>query len=89
MNTEAVLESWAKFVEKRPKVDMNKCRKGTRMLSNKGRIFAYVRRDTDLVFPHLIMNEDGNIVSRTDEGWVYRNNPLPGDEDIVYIFSRK
>lgn len=82
----ATLASWRRFLANRPKVDMDRCKNGTKMLTNKGRIAIYIRKTAD-DFPHSIkFEDDSSYGTRTNEGWVYAKTPLPGDEDIVYIF---
>ena len=84
-----VLESWADYLAKRPRVDLRKCKPGQRLLTKNGLVVKYVNCIKDFHFPHQIEYENGGVGSRTDEGWVLRNAPLPSDEDIIYIFPMK
>jgi len=72
----------------RPKVDLNKCKRGDKLRSKHGMILTYLERmgeDRSSQFPHLVEYPDGSHGTRTDEGWTYRHRPLPTDHDIVEI----
>jgi hypothetical protein len=79
-------ESWNQFKLNRPKVDLTKCKRGQKLLTNKGTIIEYIENNGNNPFPHCIKYPNGGIGSRTNEGWTYLNSPLPMDEDVVYIF---
>ena len=85
-DNDLVLVEWQKFVANRPKVDMNSCVHGQLLLTSKGKVVRYLENVGDRHFPHVISFGGQARGTRTNEGWTYVNNPLPTDEDIVYIF---
>ena len=83
-----LLESWNEFVANRPKVDMNSCVHGQRLLTSKGNVLRYYGKRDDNSFPHVVSYNSQSKGTRTNEGWTCVNNPFPTDEDIVYIFPK-
>lgn len=71
--------------EMRPSVDLCRCVAGDRLLSKHGAVLVYLERVRPTPLGHRVMYPDGSKGTRTDEGWVLRNKPLPTDHDIVAI----
>lgn len=85
-NLHLLTEDWILYCANRPKVDLTKCKVGQKLLTNKGDIVKYMGKSNDETFPHEVKFKNGDRGTRTDEGWAYKNNPLPTDKDIIYIF---
>jgi len=69
-------------------VNLNECKKGDRLLSKHGWILTYVKKlPEENYFDHLVRYPDGSGGTRTNEGMVARNRPLPTDHDIVYVLK--
>lgn len=78
---------WRDYIMNRPKVDLTKCKVGQKLLSNQGKVFTYMGKSNSTEFPHRVLYSGDNLMgTRTNEGWTFRNRPLPMDEDIIYIF---
>jgi hypothetical protein len=72
-------------MNERPKVDMSQCKPGQKLRSKHGIILEFVGYYPADVFPYRVVYSDGGHGYRTVEGWVFRNNVLPEDHDIVEI----
>ena len=72
-------------MDERPKVDMSQCKPGQKLRSKHGIILEFVEYDSKQKYPYFVKYPNGGHGSRTVEGWVFRNNPLPEDHDIVEI----
>ena len=71
-------------------VDLRQCNPGDKLLTKHGTIMEYVGPNDSYfhtVFPHRVKYPNGEFGSRTDEGWVFRFNRRPEDEDIVEILK--
>jgi hypothetical protein len=68
-------------------IDLNKCKPGQKLKSKHGMILTYVRKDDDLIFPHLVQYPNGAMGARTDDGQVSAKKKLPEDHDIVEILD--
>ena len=73
-------------------VDMNSAKEGDILISQHGMRLTYVQRKNpqDAIAPyfHVVLYPNGAIGSRTNEGWVFQNRPLPEDHDIVEIIPQ-
>lgn len=71
------------------KIDLSKCKKGQKLLSSHGVILTYVAPLPDNnYYDHIVEYPNGAVGSRTNDGFVYRNNRKPEiDEDIVKILD--
>lgn len=71
-------------------VDLRTCKPGDKLVSKHGMILEYVSplppKD---YYDHQVLYPDGSPGTRTHEGYVFRNNRLPGDHDIVEIIRRE
>jgi hypothetical protein len=70
-------------------IDLSKCTKGQKLLSSHGETLTYVKPlPEDNYYDHLIEYSNGSSGSRTNEGYVYRNNRKPEfDDDIIEILD--
>ena len=71
------------------KIDLSTCKKGQKLLSSHGQILTYVGplHETNY-YDHAVTCADGSRGTRTNEGFVFRNNRRPKtDHDIVEILS--
>jgi hypothetical protein len=75
---------------KRHTFDMNQCKPGDLLESTLGAKLKYIGKEGTEDFPHDVKYlwapdekfADNSMGTRTDEGWVYANKPLPTDHDI-------
>jgi len=63
--------------------NMKQCKPGDKLFTKHGLIVTYVVYNPLEHFPHQIEYPNGAYGSRTDEGYVYNNNRLEDDEDII------
>lgn len=71
-------------------VDLNKCKKGDKLLSKHGTILTYVMKlDPRYYYSHVVRYPNGSSGTRIDDGHVYKNpkQRLDSDEDIVLVFN--
>jgi hypothetical protein len=71
------------------KIDLSTCVEGQKLLSSQGMILTYLRplpnRD---YYDHVVTYVDGGTGTRTNDGFVYRNNRMEKyDHDIVEILE--
>ena len=69
-------------------VNLNTCKPGDKLKSKHGKILTYIRKLPSFDFPHEVQFPDGGYGSRTDDGFVYRKNRLPEDDDIIEILGQ-
>lgn len=68
------------------KIDLNTCVKGQKLKSKHGLILTYVGKlPPENYYQHKVKYPDGSFGTRTDDGMVFKNKPLPEDHDIVEI----
>ncbi len=69
-------------------INLNNCIRGQKLKSKHGKIFFYMGKSGGQTFPHLLVDEKDNFVTRTDDGHVYSNpnSRMESDHDIVEIF---
>jgi hypothetical protein len=64
--------------------DMNRCKKGDKLVSVHGTILEYVGKTGPREYPHRVKYPDNQGEgTRADDGHVFRFNRLPEDEDIA------
>ena len=84
-------------VTERPVFDMNQCKEGDLLESIHGAKLKYSGKEGTKSFPHLVqyLSIPGENVSgkskgtRTNEGWVFDNSPLPIDHDIKGFWEER
>jgi hypothetical protein len=74
-------------IKTRPVFDMNQCKEGDLLESIHGVKLEYVGKNGTATFPHRVKYlyehfPDNSFGTRTEEGFVYDNKPLPEDHDI-------
>ena len=68
-------------------VDLSKCKPGDKLVSSHGWTLTYVRPlPMGNFYDHEVRYPDGSGGTRTNDGFVFRNNRIPEtDHDIVEI----
>lgn len=68
-------------------IDLRNCNKGDKLISNHGDTLTYVEHQPEAYFPHIVKYADGSRGSRTDDGFVMRNESqrLETDHNIVEV----
>lgn len=73
-------------------IDLRTCKKGDMLISSHGTKLRYVRptKETEYL-DHIVEYLDPNLGngSRTHDGFVFKFNRLPTDENIVKIIKKK
>lgn len=69
-------------------VDLRKCKPGDKLQTRHGTVMEYVELETsNRSYPHIVKYPNGARGTRTDDGFVFRVNRHPDDEDIVEIMK--
>lgn len=72
-------------------VDLNKCKKGDKLVSKHGDILEYVQRlPEEHYYDHEVKYPDGSGGTRMNDGFVYKNpdKRLECDHDIVEVIPK-
>lgn len=70
----------------RASVDLSKCSEGDILISKHGLELTYLRPEQKgSYYDHRVRYEDGSEGTRTNDGYVFKRNRLPGDHDIVEV----
>ena len=84
----------------RGKVDLRNCEQGDILIGACGAIMEYVSPTPHkhvnyldhvvryLHMPEIGVYDDNNLGSRTHDGYVFNNNRLPTDNDVVMVIKR-
>lgn len=71
-------------------VDLRQCKPGDKLLTKHGTIMEYVGPNDPWFhtqYPHLVKYPNGELGSRTDDGFVFLFDQRPEDQDIVEILK--
>lgn len=69
-------------------IDLSKCKSGDKLISKHGLVLTYIEKLPDAdYYDHLVMYPNGSYGSRTNDGYVFKNEErrLQEDNDIVEI----
>ena len=84
--------------ERKENIDLNECEKGDILISTHGAILEYEGKTEDWEYlPHrikYISSEDplkplSGYGTRTNDGFVFKNNRIPSDHDISRIIKKE
>jgi hypothetical protein len=74
----------------RGKVDLRQCEKGDILISIHGLELTYIKPlEESNYYDHEVKYPNGSWGARTHDGYVFRNNRLESDHDIVEIIKKK
>ena len=77
-------------METKNEIDLSKCVAGQRLISTHGEIMTYVSSlGVEYGYEHRIMYSNGSLGTRTNDGFVYKKNRLPGDHDVAKILPMR
>lgn len=69
-------------------VDLRNCKKGDTLVSHGGEQFSYHAYQSDMSYPHIIIDSRGRKGGRLDNGQVIINATQQGEYDIVQVVPK-